>query len=85
MNVKKIQIFVAHIQSVVTFLAPMTVHAKKDLHQGKANCNAKVWTKGNIVKGLLGQGILLTRVLRRSCLLNRFLFEEKSVTIRKDS
>ena len=77
MNVKRIQIFVAHTQSVVTFLAPMNVHAKKDLHQGKANCNAKVWTKGNIVKGLLGQGILLTRVVRRSCLRNRFLFEER--------
>ena len=53
MNVKRIQIFVAQTQTVVTFLAPMTVHAKKDLHQGKANCNAKVWTKGNLVKGLL--------------------------------
>ena len=85
MNVKRIQTFVAHTQSVVTFLAPMTVHAKKDLNQGKANCNAKVWTKGNLVKGLLGQGILLTRGVRSSCLRNRFLFEEKSVTVMKDS
>ena len=48
MSVKRIQTFVAQTQSVATFLAPTTVHAKKDLHHGKANCNAKVWTKGKI-------------------------------------
>ena len=85
MNVKITQIFVAHTQLVIMFLALLTVYAKKDLYQRKVNFTAQVWIKGNLVKDLLGPGILLTRVLRRSCLRELFLFEEKSVTVMMES